>query len=224
MPKSILYLLIALFIPYSWAGAQSSCVTADCHQTFEDRKTTHPAEFTCDDCHQGDLQDHIEEQTSLSLAGDMCGVCHQDLIRHEYPHPPAAEEACNLCHNPHADLERKLLPKNYPAGFYEDYRKDSYKLCFSCHKRIILRFPDTTYATGFRDGNRNLHYVHVNKDHRGRTCKLCHTVHGGENPKLIARTIEFGEWDMPMHYVKTENGGRCAPGCHRPLSYSRTDK
>ena len=50
---------------------------------------------------------------------------------------------------------------------------------------------------------------------------MCHDVHGADNERLIAKSVKFGQWDLPLKYVKTENGGGCSPGCHKPYSYDR---
>ena len=39
---------------------------------------------------------------------------------------------------------------------------------------MVLKQEST--ITSFRDGQRNLHVVHVNRDDKGRTCKTCHDM------------------------------------------------
>ena len=121
---------------------------------------------------------------------------------------------------PTAPENRKLLIKSFPADVYVPYSDKEYELCFSCHNRDLLRFPETSFATGFRDGERNLHYLHVNKE-KGRSCKLCHNVHGSNNPKLINDRAPFGNWELPLKFVKTDTGGQCSPGCHKTYNYDR---
>ncbi len=101
------------------------------------------------------------------------------------------------------------------------YTDTAYALCFTCHDRDLLRYPDTSFATGFRDGERNLHFLHVNNAQKGRSCALCHELHGGTNDVLIAESVTFGSWQLPLKFVKSDNGGSCAPGCHRPAVYDR---
>ena len=79
---------------------------------------------------------------------------------------------------------------------------------------------EKTDFTMFRNGERNLHFVHVNKE-KGRNCSLCHDVHAAKNAQLIDTTVKFGRWDMPLNYIATDDGGTCATGCHKELSYSR---
>jgi hypothetical protein len=94
-------------------------------------------------------------------------------------------------------------------------------LCFGCHERDLVRKQVTSSATKFRDGERNLHHLHVNDGQKGRSCKLCHAIHGGTNSVLVADSVPFGQWNLPLRFVKTETGGGCAPGCHKPQHYDR---
>ena len=88
---------------------------------------------------------------------------------------------------------------------------------------ICVQYPDTSFATGFRDGERNLHYLHVNNKQKGRSCRMCHDMHGSRSPKLIAAAVPFGKWSLPLKFVKTETGGSCAPGCHKPAGLRPED-
>ena len=76
--------------------------------------------------------------------------------------------------------------------------------------------------TGFRNGTDNLHYRHVARKQKGRTCLACHSVHASSGQKLInPEGIPFGQWKIPIRFVATETGGGCVPGCHRSLDYDR---
>ena len=79
----------------------------------------------------------------------------------------------------------------------------------------------TRTLTNFRDGNWNLHYLHVNKARRGRTCRACHELHASPDPLHIRERIQYGKWLMPIHFEKTEMGGSCHPGCHSIKLYDR---
>ena len=81
--------------------------------------------------------------------------------------------------------------------------------------------PETTDLTDFRNGKTNMHYLHVNKAERGRTCRACHETHGSDLPKHIRESIPYGKWDLPIRFTKTETGGSCSPGCHLPKPYDR---
>jgi len=47
----------------------------------------------------------------------------------------------------------------------------------------VVTEPETRTLTNFRDGARNLHFLHVNKAVRGRTCRACHEVHASKQPR-----------------------------------------
>jgi predicted CXXCH cytochrome family protein len=217
----LLMLFICLF-PRQ-ANTAPTCITEGCHSDLQKKFPVHPEEFACTDCHIGDYDKHDQLEVRLELSPQMCLECHEEVPEHKYPHAPVAENKCSACHNPHALPETALLRKDHPTQFYVDYTKDQYGLCFNCHKPELMMYPETAFATSFRDGIRNLHYLHVNKEKRGRNCKTCHDVHGSENPKLMAGTIRFGNWKMDMNFQISEKGGSCAPGCHRPQKYSRED-
>ena len=42
-----------------------------------------------------------------------------------------------------------------------------------------------------------------------------------EQEKMMAETVLFGNWLMPINFRKTDTGGSCAPGCHEPQQYDR---
>lgn len=175
----------------------------------------------CASCHSPHASDYPKLLTNQGTA--FCTACHKNILTREMTvlHGPIRDGSCTPCHNPHGSPNPKLLVKEFPAGEYAAYTDKEYELCFTCHKRELLQFPDTSFATNFRDGERNLHYLHVNKSEKGRTCRMCHNIHGSNNTVLIADSIPFGKWNLPLKFVKTETGGSCAPGCHKPQSYDR---
>lgn len=204
-------------------AAQGNCLTAQCHGDGKFKVSLHPEESGCQDCHEQLVESHPEKEVKnfKLLGSNICSDCHDNIAGNKISHKPVEEGKCLLCHSPHGGLAEKLLVKEYTAKPFVNYRDDSYQLCFSCHARDLLRFPDTSFSTGFRDGERNLHYLHVNKEKRGRNCILCHKVHGSDSPKLIASKVAFGKWQLPLHFEKTETGGSCTPGCHKMESYNR---
>ncbi|MBI5559120.1 MAG: cytochrome c3 family protein [Deltaproteobacteria bacterium] len=221
----ILPIILAALLLAGHSVARAACVTADCHAGLAG-KSIHPGETPdCGACHIDTEDKHAKgDKAPPALKGGMCASCHDDVLKYQYLHSPVTAKNCHLCHNPHGDLERKLLPAGYSDQLFINYDKESYKLCFSCHKRDLLMFPDTSYSTEFRNGMVNLHYLHVNKTNRGRSCKLCHGMHGADQPKLMADRVSFGNWRMPVGFAKTETGGSCAPGCHEPRLYDRKAK
>ena len=74
--------------------------------------------------------------------------------------------------------------------------------------------------TGFRNGDANLHYLHVNRE-KGRSCRACHDEHASDQPKHIRESVPFGRWVMRTQYTKTDTGGGCMTGCHTPYKYDR---
>jgi predicted CXXCH cytochrome family protein len=199
-----------------------------CHaqvaETVQKAKVVHApvkTEKACASCHSPHASNNDK---LLSKSGkDLCLDCHKNIIKKNMTvlHGPIITGKCIPCHDPHGSKYSKLLAKEFTSEVYVSYNDKEYELCFSCHNRDLLRFPDTSFATGFRDGDRNLHYLHVNKKEKGRNCKLCHNIHGGGNPKLIADSAPFGKWELPLKFVKTETGGSCSPGCHKTYNYDR---
>lgn len=207
------------------AGAQL-CFT--CHDAIQDQVqkavVKHPPVVSakgCASCHSP----HATDNPKLLLAPekDICLTCHKNVIPPgaKFLHGPIAEGKCTACHTPHGGQYPKLLKDEFPATPYVPYTDKEFALCFTCHKRDLVQYPDTSFATNFRDGERNLHYLHVNNAQKGRSCALCHNLHAGNNPALIADSVPFGQWQLPLKFVKTETGGSCAPGCHKPQSYDR---
>jgi len=175
----------------------------------------------CASCHSPHASD--TEKLLLRPAKEICATCHEGIIpkNAKVLHGPAGDGNCGACHNPHGGANPKLLVGTFPTDVYVPYTDREYGLCFTCHKRDMVQYADTSYATNFRDGDKNLHYVHVNNKEKGRSCRLCHQFHGSAGPMLIAETVPFGKWSLPLKYQKTDTGGGCAPGCHKPLYYDR---
>lgn len=175
----------------------------------------------CTSCHAP----HASDQAKLLLAPEKetCTACHDGVLTRDMTvlHQPIADGTCTPCHDPHGGANARLLVKSFPERQYVAYTDTAYELCFDCHDRDLLRYPDTSFATGFRDGERNLHYLHVNNPQKGRSCVLCHGVHGAGNELLVADEVKFGKWQLPIKFTKTETGGSCAPGCHKPFAYDR---
>lgn len=220
---AVIAICISLFLfPFVTSASQDSCVTADCHVGFQQAHVLHPEDVSCISCHEGGLEVHGQDGKKLRLSETMCAGCHEtEQGKYSYPHPPVVTGNCYICHNPHGDIESMLLPEDFSLDQYVRYSEEEYKLCFICHKRDLLMFSDTSFSTEFRDGIKNLHYLHVTKSNRGRNCMVCHAVHGGEQPKMIRETSTFGDWQMKLNFSKTIAGGSCSPGCHRMRSYTR---
>jgi len=191
-------------------------------------------EPACVNCHDP----HAAQESKLLLADgiDICLKCHDKTVKADkqefanmkqllaanpYPHGPIQNRDCSACHNPHGSPYFRLLTNQYPQDFYAPFFISSYDLCFRCHEAALATEERTTSATEFRDGDRNLHFVHVNRTSHGRTCRSCHEVHASATPKHIGATVPFGTWKLPVKFEKAENGGSCAPGCHAVQKYDR---
>lgn len=154
----------------------------------------------------------------------LCLKCHpamQPELNAGYKHGPVAQDQCQDCHDPHGSDNPKILKIFFPETFYNSYQPGLYALCFNCHEQDIARDRKTTELTNFRNGDLNLHYLHVHSE-KGRSCKACHAVHGGDQEKHVRAGVPFGTWLLPINYKKLPDGGSCNVGCHKPKTYGRT--
>ncbi len=223
---------------------EALCLT--CHEsirhTVETATTQHAAVTTqrgCLNCHDPHASDYPQVLTHKMTT--LCYECHNKEIDlpdgHKLanieaviegatsPHGPVAQGNCAACHQIHGGDNFRLLIKEYPPEFYAPFAEESYALCFSCHDKQLVYDPNTTTLTNFRNGEENLHYLHVNRETKGRTCRACHETHASNLPKHIRDSVPFGTggWKLPIGYEKTESGGSCAPGCHKPYGYDRIE-
>jgi predicted CXXCH cytochrome family protein len=216
-------------------------ICVECHKDFFERLETEAVTHSpveedpaCLNCHDA----HMAENDWLLPGEDMdiCLGCHNEPIKtdqNELPpmgpmlaenprhHGPIQFGICSECHNPHGSPYFRLLTDAYPARLYAPFFESNYALCFRCHESTLAEEERTDTLTEFRDGDLNLHYVHVNKTSMGRTCRLCHETHASSQPKHIREFVPFGTWDLPIKFKKTENGGSCEPGCHAAQNYDR---
>jgi predicted CXXCH cytochrome family protein len=139
----------------------------------------------------------------------------------QFRHGPVRDGDCAGCHIAHGSSEQHLLAKPYASEFYQPFSLDKYELCFSCHDKQLVLEKETTHLTGFRNGDRNLHYLHVNKEEKGRNCRACHSTHTSTQPLHIRESVPFGNWQLPIGFRKTGNGGACQSACHKEYGYDR---
>jgi predicted CXXCH cytochrome family protein len=135
-------------------------------------------------------------------------------------HDPVKAKDCSSCHRTHAGDTFRLLQAEYPPVFYAPYDAKNYELCFNCHNDKVVSVAETTTLTGFRDGARNLHYLHVNRE-RGRTCRACHEVHASKQDHQIRDGVPYGPkgWMLKVGFTRLPNGGQCAKTCHDTKKY-----
>ncbi len=196
----------------------------ECHEdTFTNNKVGHPPVMAgeCFDCHDPHQSDN--PKLLLKPGSELCFTCHDSsMAAGKDVHPPVRSGNCIACHNPHGSDNARMLVKPFPESFYLPYAPDQYALCFQCHNRDIAQDARTDTLTNFRNGDRNLHYVHVNRPEKGRSCKVCHDPHASSMDRLIRSQVPgFGNWDIPINFTKTETGGTCVVGCHKPRTYDR---
>jgi predicted CXXCH cytochrome family protein len=181
--------------------------------------------MACVECHKA----HISQLDALlrEPSGDLCYDCHDDLKARvdaaEFRHKPVEDNDCGSCHLPHSSRYADLLLAESPTGGYASYDPARYALCFSCHEEGLAGERYTETLTDFRNGDLNLHYLHVNKEVNGRTCSSCHEAHAGSHPKLIRDEALYGNWRVPIQFTKTETGGSCSAGCHEEYAYDRVN-
>ncbi len=217
----------------------------DCHtglgEAINGASTPHAAVFTgesCANCHDPHASGRPkllrDRQTTLCLS------CHNQPVKAEdgrmipdmtasvsgkhFLHGPVESGDCSACHNVHGSTHTRLLKQDFPTGFYANFDLADYALCFGCHPKDLVISQKTTSLTDFRDGDRNLHFLHVNRDEKGRSCKTCHAIHGSDLPLHVAAAVPFDNspWLMPIGFERLPDGGKCAPGCHVAMTYHRT--
>jgi predicted CXXCH cytochrome family protein len=168
----------------------------------------------CLDCHDREIQgSHGRSITNMA-------ALLEDNHNH---HGPIREGSCTACHQPHASQHFGLLFQDYPPEFYAPFEQKRYALCFSCHQADLVEDESGTGLTGFRDGDRNLHFVHVNRE-KGRTCRACHEVHASQRPFHMRESVPFGTtgWMLQINFEQSADGGTCTPGCHKTQRYRRS--
>ncbi len=219
---------------------------AECHDDItevalhasvrHDIVTTGDACLTCHDPHASNSESLLQ-----AAPYDLCVNCHdtdgmtdadgvsmenlKTRIDSSYmSHGPVEDKDCSACHEVHGGSNFRMLVEEYPARFYAPYSEEQYALCFTCHEVDVFMSKETTSLTGFRDGVRNLHYVHVNMENRGRTCRACHEVHAAPHDHMLRESVPYGSsgWSLKINYEKEPDGGTCAKTCHATKSYRRT--
>ncbi len=220
-----------------------------CHKDFlakmEKKKVFHGAlaeKKRCANCHEV----HFSKEHYLlkKKSEDLCLECHSREIRtktggpgggprvlpdirhqidgKKFLHGPVKVGNCAACHNGHGSDYVNLLRFPFPGTFYAAWGKNTYLACFECHDSRIVSEKHTTRATGFRNGDLNLHNLHTMRK-KGRTCRACHAEHASNQPKLIRDKVPFGSWAFDNIFKKTPTGGSCVTGCHRPKKYDRVN-
>ncbi len=194
------------------------------YRAIDTAKVAHPpvARGNCVACHRP----HSSNYAPLlrSTTETLCFSCHTALGKYvatsKNRHGPVQTGDCTACHDVHGSRFAKLLNRDYPVSFTSAYAPEKYDLCFGCHNKDIARARTTTTLTNFRDGDENLHYLHVNSP-KGLTCTACHDPHASNQPKHLRYLVPIGSGSYPIKFTLTATGGTCVVGCHAPKSYDR---
>lgn len=189
----------------------------------------------CLNCHTAHGSDHEKQLPADPVS--TCLACHDKPIVVDpshtvaamtelrdptfHRHGPIDKGDCAACHDVHGGPNAKHLVEPYQPGFYQAYSESTHELCFKCHDRELVSMPTTDQATRFRDGSRNLHAVHITSRTKGLACHACHTMHASRFENQIADSVSYGQWKLPINFKPSEEGGSCAPGCHKPAEYRR---
>jgi len=189
---------------------ENSCSACHSPHSSDDKKLlVSEQKKLCLSCHNKDVTATGEKAVNIKML----------LANSKVIHPPV-EKGCVFCHQPHASSNNYLLISAFPKGNYAPAVRDTFALCWECHDSDLLELAKTDAATNFRDGERNLHFVHMNGK-KSRSCVMCHNVHASANKHLIEDKVQFGGWALPIKYIPNDNGGSCFPGCHGEKTYTR---
>ncbi|UCH80777.1 MAG: hypothetical protein JSW20_13720 [Nitrospiraceae bacterium] len=224
--------------------SESPTLCLDCHD--DQKKQINKAlvkhgalemEGSCLNCHDAHISNVAKNLTMEPM--DLCISCHDRIYKSDGRnitnmkkllaenmdhHGPIKQKDCSGCHNPHGSDNFRILRSPYPPTFYMPFAAENYSLCFNCHEMTLVLEAETTKLTNFRNGEQNLHFTHVNKPEKGRTCRSCHETHGSNYPKHIREAVPFGSWDLPVEFLKTDTGGSCTTGCHQEKKYDRVNR
>jgi len=205
------------------------CLTSGCHVGLSKKKFVHTpvTQGACEICHAVSDEATHEFEFEEEMP-DQCLQCH-DAVAEAIDedgdsisrHFPASMGDCGSCHDPHASDIAGLLVASYPAKKYVRFEEEAYELCFMCHEVSAMTEARVDDETEFRNGAVNLHYLHVAKNAKGRTCAMCHESHAAEQAKLVRKSVRFNKWEMPIDYRATDTGGYCGPSCHAAKRYDR---
>lgn len=207
------------------------CLTSGCHAKLSAKPVVHApvSQGACDACHEVDDAD-AHSFASVGEGADGCLECHvaldellEETETNRSSHFPVTQGDCLSCHDPHASNLPALLSASYRPQRYARFEESQFELCFQCHDAELVTESTTDEATRFRNGEVNLHHVHVGVDGKGRNCQTCHVAHVSGQSALVREAVMFKEWPMPLRYLPTKTGGSCGPGCHTATTYDREE-
>ncbi len=217
-----------------------------CHeevgQTVTESRHEHGALNTdqgCLSCHDPHASDH--PQLLLKSPDELCYECHDKPVESKHGrtipdikakitnavsiHGPVAQGNCVACHHIHGADHSRLLASEYGTNIYKPFSTSQYSLCFNCHDRQLVREETTTQVTAFRNGDQNLHYLHVNREKKSRSCRVCHDSHASLREHHLRDSFPYGPggFQLAIGWVAGKDGGECAAGCHVAAAYDRAN-
>jgi predicted CXXCH cytochrome family protein len=213
----------------------------DCHESLAQKNAMHGnlSQKQCLECHTP----HSAEEKVVPMkesSSRSCLPCHDDLSRalkaaeslHRALRDAGAGTAgggdCGACHTGH-DGAAPFLKKRYSLEYQAPWTPDAQSLCWGCHNPSLAQARNAapgasgTPVTSFRDGTRNLHFVHaVGDSQKGFGCWVCHDAHAGFQKHLLndAPTFNPGR-RLALRFVGDPGGGSCESACHPLRGYNR---
>lgn len=192
---------------------------------IENSKVAHKPvqEGKCTECHTPHST-NFAKQLNAPLK-EICFRCHPDIKKtineSQFQHGPVRTNDCAQCHLVHGSDQKNLLRAKYSEKYEGDYDPKNFQLCFECHNVKVVE-EKNSMDTGFRNGTKNLHFIHVNREKKGRFCITCHDTHASNQEKHIRKSFIFKKkLKITMDFSKTATGGGCVVGCHKPRKYDR---
>jgi predicted CXXCH cytochrome family protein len=200
-----------------------------CHPAMSDRRPSHGSAVQgrcveCHDPHGGDNRNLVKPVTFTS--DKECLVCHDDIRRSlefgRSVHEPLRKGSCLQCHTTHKG-KAPFIGKAFATEFYTPYERNAYDLCWDCHDPSLVEVEFTEEDTRFRNGVRNLHYLHVVRDgSRGFSCWACHDSHAAYQKKLVNEISPLNpNYGLKIDLGEQDDGGSCATNCHSAERYLR---
>jgi len=166
----------------------------------------------CTPCHVNSGESHLRNHGIAMLhAKRFCFQCHalkDDRESIKSLHPGISAWNCEICHS----------PENYPLKKMP--LANQLIICNECHNRNQLAQAVTRTGTNFRDGSKNLHYIHSEELYH-ISCINCHDVHSSKQLHLIRTSGSKYVLDVTIVYNAHNNGGSCTTSCHTPRIYLR---
>ena len=190
---------------------KKSCINCHSpHASAQSKFLKDEINLVCLKCHSKSIVRKKDKTTIVDI---------KQLLQKKNVHGAILGGTCIDCHNPHYSTQIALLKSSYTKQGFSAINSESFNLCFDCHDKDLFEKENTQY-TNFRNGDNNLHYLHLITE-KGKSCSSCHNVHASMNEHLIEDVTNFGKWNMPINFKSNDNGGSCFPGCHTEKSYMR---